>query len=249
MSSKKLPLKSIYGRTCLSKCYPKLSEYVHPVILTGVTNPYQDSCAIDPIYKVHNDAKTDTINLYNMLLDDECLLKNNDLSQLPDELDSMMPRFNFNASDFLSSIYDLHTFDQVIHWTLENSYLPFDTIKRVNNCAWKAFGNQPGVLSNIVLDYYYEIAKNYWMHDYVDKLQTRYKFNLTTTTSSLDAKTEIYKIVISKFFDYDFFETTVKQYIQDNLDKWETIKSHYGNLKKYVFNKLITNISVIINSN
>jgi len=251
----KLPLKSINGRRCLTKCNDKGDTYLHPIFLTGISSKFHDSCAIDPVYK--QDPRYFK-NIYNLLLTDTCRLEDNKIFLPPDEIESMLLTFYFNPSDFLENIYDLYSFDQVIYWTLENNHLPFDTIKRVHNSAWKAYGNKIEELSSVVLDYYYDIAKTHWLRDYTKIIQNKYSFNLTTTTTTttddggdgveekklrddkpVNVSDEIYNIISSKFLTYNFFIKSVKKYIYQYQDEWETIDSHYGKLKAFVFNQLI----------
>ena len=232
-SNEKLPLKSIQGRRCLSKCYPNGSTFLHPILLTGLTNRGKSYCAIDPIYS--NDPQYQGI-----ILADECNIDDNEIYELPDELESILLNFYFNPYDFLTSIYGLHSFDEVIYWTLENDHLPFDTIKRVHNCAWKVFGNKVSELSSTVFEYYYDISKTYWLKDYAKIIQNKYSFNFVTKdTNVTDAIDEIYEILLSKFYKYNFFIDAVKKYIDEYSDKWENITSHYANLKSYIFQKLI----------
>ena len=248
----KLPLKSINNRRCLTKCYPKNEHYLHPTILTVIAAD-QNSCAIDPTYSKNS----------NIIYNDICRLEDNKTYEPPNELESILLDFYFNPQDFLINMYNLYSFDQVIYWTLENDELPFDTIKRVHNCAWKAYGNKIENLSDYVLDYYYDLAKNHWMYDYIKLLRNKYSFNVTTNEinfkldqdnrnikSDLDTLDEnititlleIYNIIINKFFDYAFFAKIVKKYVNTYKDIWDSIESHYGKLKNFVYNELLMNI-------
>ena len=167
ISKQKLPLKSINGRRCLTKCYSKGETYLHPILLTGVADRATNSCAIDPVHSKDPQYRREN----DMIFADICKIEDNNIYQPPDELESMLSSFYFNPRDFLASIYGLHSFDQVIYWTLENDYLPFNTIKRVHNCSWKVFGNKIEELSTGVFEYYYDISKTYWLKDYVNIIQ------------------------------------------------------------------------------
>lgn len=243
----KLPLKSMNGRRCLTKCYPKGEKVVHPVILTGVEHETHSFCAIDPVYSRSIESeKTYDIpgKEFNMIFIDACKLEDNKIYQPPNELESLLLGFYFNANDFLSNMYGLYSFDQVIYWTLDNNYLPFDTIKRVHNCAWKAYGNKIEAITNIVVDYYYDLAKNYWLYDYVKVIRNEYSFNLTTQKKNIPSETEeeLYDIILSEFFTYDFFNDTIKRYVYLYQDIWDSIESHYIKLKNFIFRQLIENI-------
>lgn len=233
----KLPLKSINGRRCLSKCYPKGATYLHPIFLTGITNQVTSYCAIDPVYSKDPQYQ-------GMILADVCRMEDNNIYQTPDELESLLLNFYFNPYDFLTNIYGLYSFDDVIYWTLDNDHLPFDTIKRVHNCAWRVFGGKLEELSTNVLEYYYDISKTYWLKDYTKYIQNNYSFDLVTKDKTADdAFKEIYEILSTKFYTYEFFVNTVKRYIHEHRDKWDHIHSHYGNLKKYILDRLVEQLN------
>lgn len=230
-----LSLNSINGRRCLSKCYPKGTTYLHPIFLTGISSQ-TDTCAIYPTYS--EDAQ-----FYGMLVADKCNLGDNEKYKIPSDLESILTSFYFSPYDFLTGIYGLHSFDEVVRWTLENDYLPFDTIKRVHNCAWKVFGKHLEEISNIVVEYYYDISKTYWLKDYTKTIQKKYSFDLVKNTGTIsNTFEEMYEIVLSKFFTYPFFTSAIKKYIKKNKNQWDTIYSHYDEIKKYVFHLLVKNI-------
>lgn len=223
----KPPLKSIYGRKCISKCYSKGTTYLHPTILTGIFNNNYNSCAINPVPNEYGE----------MIYADTCRVEDNDLFNLPNEMESILLSFYFDPRDFLSSIYDLNSFDQVITWTIENSNLPYDTIKRVHNCAWKIYGKES--LSSDVFSYYYEIASNSWLKTYVKIIRNNYSFDIVSKLYSNDNLEEIYSLLLNDFFTYSFFVTSLKKYIDDYSDKWDLIYSHYDAIKRYIFHSLI----------
>lgn len=244
----KLPLKSINNRRCLTKCYPKNEHYLHPTILTVIADN-KNSCAIDPVYTKNQ----------NILYHDICRLEDNKLYVPPNELESILLNFYFNPLDFLINMYNLYSFDQVIYWTLENDELPFDTIKRVHNCAWKAYGNKMENLSDYVLDYYYDLAKNHWLYDYIKLLGNKYSFGISIDNKlksndnieneNKESLEEMYDVIVNKFFDYAFFIEIIKKYIKTYQDIWESIESHYGNLKNFVYNELVLRIDNKLNKN
>ena len=230
-------LKSVNGRKCLSKCYGKGVSYLHPIFMNSiVSNTNNNSCAIYPIYSKDAD-------FLGMHVSDTCRIEDNKNFKPPDELESMLLSFYFNSYDFLSTIYDLNSFDEVIHWTINNSFLPFDTIRRVHNCAWKAFGSKTDELSSNVLDYYYDIAKSHWLKDYAKTITKNYSFELITKKDITNSLTETEEILESKFFSYNFFLASLRSYINENQDEWDTIPSHYGAIKNYLFQKLVEKLN------
>lgn len=230
------PLKSVKGRRCLTKCYPKGYMYLHPVLLTAVTGNITSTCATEPIHS----KDPSFFRKYDIFIADTCQLNDNELFQLPNELDSILLSYYFNPRDFLASIYELNSFEQVIKWTYDNDYLPFNTIKRVHNCAWRVFGNKYSEMSEKVYKYYYDICVNSWLKDYVKIIQNKYSFDLILkTNNNLDNLDEIYHIIKKKYLSFDFFERTIKKYIETYNEKWEKIETHYNHIKSFVFYSLI----------
>lgn len=227
-----LSLKSLNGRRCLSQCHPKGETYLHPILLTDITT-HVNSCAIDPIYSKEAQYQ-------GMQLADACKLEDNKIYKPPDEMESMLLTYYFNPYDFLTTIYNLNTFDEVIYWTLEHDYLPFDTIKRVHNCAWKVYGNKMEEISGNVIEYYYDISKTYWLKDYIKLIENKFSFDIITKKNNIGStKKEIYDLILSKFFSYKFFLVSLKKYIYEHQEQWENIESHYGKIKNYIYEKLI----------
>lgn len=240
----KLPLKSINGRRCLTKCYPKGEVSVHPIILTGITLDTNNYCSIDPVYSKDPSLYTQSSaeKEFNMIFVDTCRLEDNKIYQPPDEKESFLLSFYFNPNDFLINLYNIHSFEEAIYWTLENDHLPFDTIRRVHNCAWKVHGNKIESLTSTVIDYYYNLAKEKWLRDYAKIIRNKYSFSFISDEkiddlgSNLD---NIYQIIATKFFSYSFFSQAIRRYVYQYQDEWEEIISHYGKLKNFIFNQLI----------
>lgn len=229
-------LKTLSGKKCLTKCYPRNVEYLHPVLLTGILHNIDSTCAIEPVHNAYSYIED------KMIIAEKCNLEDNNVYQAPSEIENLLLGFYFNATDFLSSIYGIHSFDEAIHWSLDNDHLPYDTIKRVHNCAWRVFGKKIDNLSSEILEYYYDLAKSYWLRDYVDLIRNKYSFNVFSNkkiTEIENVSDEIYNILLTDFFSYNFFINCIKRYIYENQDNWENIDSHYNNIKKFVFNQLI----------
>jgi hypothetical protein len=223
-------LKSVYNRKCLTRCYPKNVEYIHPLTFSIEKNQY-NSCAINPF----------TDEFGNTNYTDKCNLEDNKTFNIPDEIESSLLSFYFNPLDFLMNIYKIHSFDQTIEWTKEHVHLPFRTIKRVHNCSWKVYGNTDNI-SSIVLDFYYQLSAKVWLKDYIQDIQTKYSFDVITENYSTDNKREIYLIILKDYYTYSFFVSIIKEYIHKYSSKWNEIYSHYDSIKKYLYDSLIERI-------
>lgn len=218
----------------MTECYKRGRTYINPVTLDKITNINDDSCAIIPIPQGNNEYTTWG----------QCRLEDNIHFHVPSERDSMLLGFYFDPYDFLTNIYSLYTFNQVINWTIENDHLHFETIKRVHNAAWKVFGSNIENISELVIDFYYDIAKNNWMKDYISSITIEYSFDILAdqATQSGLGMDNIADTIILKFFDKNFFVQIIKKYIHTYKDIWRTIESHYKNLKNFTYKCIMKNI-------
>ena len=184
-----------------------------------------------------------------MIYADRCRLEDNNIYRAPNELESILASFYFNPRDFLENIYNIKSFDEAIYWTLENDYLPFDTIKRINNCAWRVYGSNIEELSTQVQEYYYDISKEHWMWDYIKVIRNKYSFDFVTNKkSNVDtADQEIYDLILRKYYTYDFFLDTLKRFVYEYQDEWDTINSYYRLLKNFIFERLVKKIEADLN--
>lgn len=228
-------LKSISGRKCLTKCYEKGKIFFHPISLVPTQSLYNGACATNPYY-VDDDGILGGLREY-----DKCRLEDNELSNPPDESAIILLSFTFDAKYFLNNFYGLKSFDQVIQWTLENDNLPYLTIYRIHNCAWKVYGKNIDALTFKVLEYYYEKSKNDWLVYYTKILQSEYSFDIIKKENNNQSSNfnQMYQLLLNNFYTYNFFVTSVKKYVYENQNIWDKIQSHYDRLKIYILNCLI----------
>lgn len=232
-STAKPPLRSVsYGKLCLSKCYPAKETHIHPITLVQLDGKI-DSCAVYP-YAIENEMNPNDMGVLA-----PCNLDDNLTHSLPDDIQMFLLDLTFDPKEFLE-IYELGTFNQVIAWTLENDHLLFDTIKRVHECAWRAFGKDLENISTSVYEYYYDMAKNRWMLDYIEALETNYSFEIESSNSNTHPKMDTLKEVIqNKYFSYYFFVESIQQYISINKHMWDNIFFHYGPIKNYIYDCIV----------
>lgn len=239
------PLRSINGNICLTECYPKNHEYIHPILMNDIKSLTQNTCAID--------------NKNYTYLED-CRIEDNIKYSIPKQLEIIFLNIPFDNRQFLSEIYDIHSFDDAIYWTKENLDYPQTTIIRIHNCAWKAYGNNITNLAESVIDYYYDMISNHWIHDYYTALAKEYVFVVKNdeTLQVLKKTSENYKmssniifvirLILFYHLNRNTFNNVIKMYIKRYLPEWNKIDSHYLNLKKYCYRYLHRHISKIVSS-
>jgi hypothetical protein len=231
---KKLPLEtSITHKKCITKCHGTNHTYLHPITFSVIKPEHTkgaSTCAIYPSYD------EDMSFLYEF---GSCNIKDNETKYYLSEKDALLFRPSFNSKSFLHSIYGLLTFNQVIIWTLDNDNSNYKTIKRIHNAAWKEYGNNIENISDTVIDFYYELAKSNWLKDYIKNIKSNYSFDIFSDLETKNSDANIEKIIIDKYFSKTFFTQSVLDYINEESSEWKNIKSHYGNLKQFIYKSLI----------
>jgi hypothetical protein len=210
MQKKNDRLKTNNGNVCLTKCNDMNKLAINPQSMGSYKNDFDFCFTLD-----------DDINV---LIKGKCDINDNNIYTTPDET-LMFFKYPFDQLIFLK-LYNITTFDECIDWTSENIHLPFQTIKRIHNCAWIAFGKDISKIPFSVLDYYYtNIIQEHWVKDY----------SINSAISEND---------LLHFFTYDEYTKCMDLYIKKYIIQWESIESHYGNLKRFIYKYLIKNISI-----
>lgn len=232
--NKKIDLESLGGRRCITKCHKKKEVYVHPILLNAISQPNYDTCAINPIHS----RDEDSVKYDNMIWIDKCNIADNEKSNLPDELESMLLGFHFNARDFLNSVYKLYSFDDVVQWSIDNSYLPHPTIIRVHNCAWQIYGTIDEISSSVI-KYYYEIFQSKWLKKIISSFSFNIEYDQPVDTNNISNVEHSVDKAIVDLVTIDVFTTWVKKYVYEYEDKWDQINMHYVWFKRYICNQTI----------
>jgi hypothetical protein len=239
IEKKKLPLQTTNKINCLTACYEHGKAYIHPVTLEKMVDPNDNTCAIVPVPReqVSKESVSKEPNVF--VRRGTCRMEDNKIYHVPSEVESMLLHFYFDPYEFLTQIYDLHTFNQVINWTLDNNTLPPDTIKRVHNATWKIFGSDLENISELVIDFYYDMAKNNWIKDFIPNISAKYSFDIL---AGANTDPNIGNVIVANFFPKNFFVQIIKKYISLYKDDWTEIDSHYKNLKNFTYKCIMKNI-------
>jgi len=226
---------------CITKCHTKNETIFHPRLLEFKKVLNDGECAIES----RKEYDIDKINLNQNKIMNDYTNCNLNLFDVESE-ESIMMSYYFNPIFFVKSLYNLKSFDAVIKWTTDNTELPFDTIKRVHNCAWEIFIVNKDNITNSVLNYYYDLAKKQWMKDYIVHINNQISFNIISDNPNDDLS----NIIIKTYFDYDFFVSTINKYIniQQKDNTSNRVKQHYKLIKNFVYEQLINKIKNTKNS-
>lgn len=231
------------NRQCLTNCYTKGTNYIHPILFDIIRDHDHNTCATNIFIDKNNNPKSF----------DNCHVQNNPPVS-NSYLYTIIPQINLDSKEFLANIYELYSFDHVIDWTNQNNYLPFNTIRRVHNLAWSAFIKTPSDLNNILLSYYYDLIRFVWIKDFYQELIKTYRITLGNGEVIVEPKTvyvdnqgeknlaQVYTAILNRYFDFSFFVKVIKKYIKDNEANWSKIDSHFDRIKKYCYKYLLKQI-------
>jgi hypothetical protein len=192
------------------------------------------TCAVEPAY--NTDPESTIPSYRGLTITDKCRIEDNEKYQLPNELESMLFGFFFDSQDFLFSTYGIRTFDSTIKWTLDNPQLPFGTIRRVHNCSWKIFGTN---LSGIVVDYYYDVAIENWLDNYILELEKQFSFDVESDTKSTTLK----QFIMRTYFTKSFFSDTLRKFVKTYESDWDNIFNYYDMIKVFTYDELVKKVS------
>lgn len=226
-------LRSINNKRCLTKCEPVNTPYLHPIIFAEVNDTKYNTCAIDPTYDQEENR---------VLQIDKCNLEDNDIFEIPDTLSSMFSGFNMSSKEFLSTLYNINSFEQAIYWMQDNEYLPLETLKRIQDASWRLYGTN---ITNVVYEFYYKIALESWIPVYLIKISDKYKIIVSDNDFIVEeGKTKmtdsIKKIIINKYFTYEDFIKIVDKFIKSFSPVWP--QSYYDEMRIYCFKYMVAKL-------
>jgi hypothetical protein len=134
--------RTINNEQCKSSCFNK-----HTAILNNLDgdldNFEKNMCRISNINNEYDECKSEDANK------DENYLNYIQIDE-------------FDHNVMLKYVYGLNSFEEVIMFSFENANLPVNTLIRIHDCAWLAYGKNFLNLSDIVINYYYNLAEKSW---------------------------------------------------------------------------------------
>lgn len=194
---------------------------MHPISIQGIVSNDGNVCAIAPILDEDADTKWW----------DSCELEDNNTHELPDIKQNLMLSFRFNPEEFLRYVYAITTFDDAIYWSLDNDDYPQDTIKRVLNSAWLAFGNTDSI-TDVVVTYYRDIITNQWIEAYIYKLREDHEFTIEG-----DLKETLTKDYLTK----PFIAKALKQFLKRK--DWREYYDYHIAVIWFVYHEMVNKMS------
>ena len=130
--------KSKNNNQCITPCFEKGSFITHPITLEIISSNYHPFCATNQyVYKDPTTGKKKELS-YEICMGattKDKYLKTKDIS-----IQMLLPTINFDHGVFLKIQYNIHSFEDALDWIINNSHVPYNTIKRILDCAWNVYG-------------------------------------------------------------------------------------------------------------
>lgn len=237
--------KSKNNFQCLGPCFKENTRILHPVTFEYIKadNPF---CAVNQWVTEENGEK-------NYKITDDCNNVSKNINYDDVSLDIFLPTIHFDNTQFLKVNYQLHSFKETIEWANKNKNLiPFNTIKRVLGCSWKAYGLNLKYIHDDIIDLYVYISKTIWIKDiykrigkYVYLNNNNIVFKKKENSDTHNQKEKV-NFIILKLITPGIISKFLTKYIKQYEKSWDDIVSHSDNIKQEYINyieKKITSIT------
>jgi hypothetical protein len=234
--------KSLHDHQCLGPCYEANTKIMHPVTFQFVTDIEHPFCPVTPWKdRFGKTWITDKCPIATHKLEEDVLLSSFFVT----------PKVEFNSSQFLKMYYSISSFEDIVLWYNDNTGVPYNTIRRILDAGWKAYGleykdKEP---SELILDFLIIFIKLFWMPSFYQKLSPYMKVDNEGKIKVSENKTE--KNSENKYeqkdkkmdfliylIDREFLKKTLQAYIDRYQDKWNEVPSHMKKIRAFLYNQI-----------
>lgn len=249
--------KSKSGVQCIGPCFKAGATLLHPISLQYVSANQQNFCAINPttdpkIIKHHaqlfNIKSSDISSKLKLGQIAPCYAEDNNLyddAKLFDleNIKVVVPTIEISCGDFLQIFYGIYSIENTLQWIEQNKNVPKTTKNRLINCSWKQFGSDKNNITDIFVEYYYNIISNKWIHSFYEYLYKYLSYDvqnkIVVLAGSVQSKTEYkdkkIKYIIKNIYNFNSIQNIMFDFIDIYSSKWLTIESHQKIIKKLFF--------------
>lgn len=220
--------KQIHMRNIRSMAHERENKLIYSATSDKLVDDTLDSAEVQQTNKILNCEKNMENNINS----------NNETEWMLLRREVVTPKM------LLTYIYHLNTFEEVIKWTTENEKLPFNTILRVHDCAWKVYGISTE--SNLVIDFYYDLFMEHWIKDFILVIQSIYSievFKEKNKEYKHDDISYFYTILTESIMTYGDFARCVEHI--SNKTKYGIFDSPYYMLKQHILDNIISKLNKI----
>jgi hypothetical protein len=242
--------KGIKKNQCIGPCYPPGSTILHPITLQIVSSNKSSNKLFCPIQPWRDKlGRTHVV--------DECTKVTSSASVNEDiEKNFIIPKISFDPAKFLVLYYSIRSLDEVVIWYNNNATVPYNTIKRIMDCALKVYGEEElheKPASDFMIEFTKFMILEYWFDKYLIKLSPFISVveNKINNVHTLVVNQEILEDSKQKTFDIKqklFIKKKVEELLTTLLvrrilrkfyeqykDTWTSMNSHLIKLSKIAF--------------
>jgi hypothetical protein len=156
--------KSKNNFQCLGPCYEKGTFIIHPVTLEYTTDTLHPFCAVNEWEYTNPET-----GKKEMRINDVCFnpTSKDNISAKELEMNIILPKMDFSCEHFLKIYYDIFSMETAIEWVDSNKHVPYYSVQRIMDCAWKAYGlkSQEYILDDRIIIYYTNLLKSRWFKE------------------------------------------------------------------------------------
>jgi hypothetical protein len=225
---------------CIGPCYPANQFILHPITLQPTTNTHS-FCPIVPRKNKFGQVSWN----------EECKKVPSKIEETDEmKLNFVLPKLIFDPQEFLKMYYSVYALDDAVLWYSHHADVPYNTIKRIMDCALKSYG-QLELGNSEPSDSMVELTKffilNYWFDTYFKLLSPILKIktinNMEQITLREEPKDKLYtvqqKLAVKSLIEPELTTLLLikilKKYVQHYDEIWTIMSSHFHKLKKIAY--------------
>lgn len=243
---------SITKNKCIGPCYPANTPILHPITLQLTSNS-KPFCPIQPLLNKFQASTQQQLLHGRAQIIDECS-KITSTGQY--EQNFITPKIEFDTTKFLILYYSIQSLDDAVIWYNNNASVPYNTIKRIMDCALKIYGIEE-LQEKPATDFMIEFTKfmilEYWFDKYLIKFASlitltetktdQYSIQLITNLEDNESKIHSFnksqklfmKHTIESLLTTLLIRRILKKYCEYYKDQWQTMDNHLSKLSKIAF--------------
>lgn len=228
--------KSINNRQCIGPCYPKNMPIVHPhTMLTWQGPPGVSICPVIP-YEEDGEWKQF----------DVCHTKEKKFDRSELETHLLTPEFTFTDRHFLSTYYQIDSFEALLKYLKRRPSLPYPTAARLLNSGWRAYGSLVDPKDTNLLTIYIRLLKERSiptlfpiLNPYLKVVDSRVSFAKPVSKPSTDYRKEKINYLIDRLFNHHIFGRFFDYYTTEYEGRWTQVTKHQREIEQHLGRFLI----------
>lgn len=227
--------KSRNNFQCLGPCYEPGTFIIHPTTLEHVTDFQNPFCPVNEWEHINSKSGQKELSLHDTCFKPTSVDK---ISPKEIEMNIILPKIDFNCDHFLKIYYKIYSMEGAMDWLDRNNHLPYYTIKRIMDCAWKSYGMDNYIIDDRIVIYYVSVAKTKWINDIYKKIGkfvtfVDNKIQFSNNRQEITENTvEKINFIVEKFINPDIMSKFLNKFIEFYSNNDQEISSYTNTIKK-----------------